>query len=153
FVDIEANGIPVVIALNKIDLLEEEELTQRIELIESNHSGIIPISALNGANLEELLRAIERNLTPLINYRLVLPYADASMSMLSWLHDVTSVSSQEYSKDTITVDVMLDEVLAQKLSKMITEGTQLLPLYNPSTGRNQNCQSHVLEYCYRVDSL
>ncbi|MHA2302597.1 MAG: GTPase HflX [Candidatus Thorarchaeota archaeon] len=123
FVDIEANGIPVVIALNKVDLLEEEELTQRIELIESDHSEVVPISALNGTNLEELLKTVERNLTPLTNYRLVLPYVDSSMSLLSWLHDVTSVSNQEYSKDTITVDVMLDEVLAQKLSKMVTDGT------------------------------
>ncbi|MHA2210990.1 MAG: GTPase HflX [Candidatus Thorarchaeota archaeon] len=123
FVDIEANGIPVVIALNKVDLLEEEELTQRIELIESDHSEVVPISALNGTNLEELLKTVERNLTPLTNYRLVLPYVDSSMSLLSWLHDVTSVSNQEYSKDTISVDVMLDKVLAQKLSKMVTDGT------------------------------
>ncbi|MHA2210986.1 MAG: GTPase HflX [Candidatus Thorarchaeota archaeon] len=123
FVDIEANGIPVVIALNKVDLLEEEELTQRIELIESDHSDVIPISALNDTNLEELLKTVERNLTPLANYRLVLPYVDSSMSLISWLHDVTSVSNQEYSRDTISVDVMLDEVLAQKLSKMVTDGT------------------------------
>lgn len=123
FVDIEANGIPVIIALNKIDLLEETELTQHIELIESNHSGIVPISALNETNLEELLKTIERSLTPLTLYRLVLPYVDSSMSLLSWLHDVTSVSSQEYGKDTITVDVLLDEVLAHKLSKKVTDGT------------------------------
>jgi GTP-binding protein HflX len=123
FVEIEANGIPVVIALNKVDLLEKEELTERIELIESDHSEVIPISALNGMNLEELLKTVERNLKPLANYRLVLPYIDSSMSLISWLHDVTSVSNQEYSKDTITVDVMLDEVLAQKLSKMVTDGT------------------------------
>ncbi len=123
FVEIEANGIPVVIALNKVDLLEEEELTQRIELIHSNHTEIVPISAMNGTNLEKLLETVERNLTPLENYRLVLPYDDSSMSLLSWLHEVTSISNQEYSKDTISVDVTLDDVLAQKLSKMVTDGT------------------------------
>jgi GTP-binding protein HflX len=123
FVDIEANGIAVVIALNKVDLLEEEELTQRIELIQTTHSEIVPISAKNETNLEELIVAVERSLTPLANYRLVLPYDDTSMSLLSWLHDVTSVINQEYSKDTISVDVTLDAVLAQKLSKMVTDGS------------------------------
>ncbi|MHA2117532.1 MAG: GTPase HflX [Candidatus Thorarchaeota archaeon] len=123
FVDIEANGIPVVIALNKMDLLAEEELTQRIELIQTTHSEIVPISAKNETNLEELIVAVERSLTPLANYRLVLPYDDTSMSLLSWLHDVTSVINQEYSKDTISVDVTLDAVLAQKLSKMVTDGS------------------------------
>jgi GTP-binding protein HflX len=123
FVDIEANGIPVVIALNKVDLLEEEELTQRIELIESNNSEFVPISALKGTNLEKLLKTIERNLTPLAKYRLILPYVDSSMSLLSWLQDVTSVSNQEYGTDTISVDVRLDDVLARKLSKMVTDGT------------------------------
>ncbi len=122
FVDIEANGIPVVIALNKIDVLDDEELIQRNELLEISHSVIIPISAMYGTNLEELLTAIERCLMPQTHYRLVLPYDDASMSLLSWLHDVTSVANQEYSKDKISVEVVLDEVLAQKLSKMLTEG-------------------------------
>lgn len=123
FVDIEANGIPVVIALNKMDLLAEEELTQRTELIQTTHSEIVPISAKNETNLEELIVAVEQSLTPLANYRLVLPYDDTSMSLLSWLHDVTSVINQEYSKDTISVDVTLDAVLAQKLSKMVTDGS------------------------------
>ncbi|MHA2354404.1 MAG: GTPase HflX [Candidatus Thorarchaeota archaeon] len=123
FVDIEANGIPIVIAINKIDLIEEEELYQRIELIQSNHAEIIPISAKNGTNLEELLISIERCLTPVENYRLVLPYDDSSMSLISWLHDVTSVTNQEYSTDTISVDVVLDSVLAKKLSKMVIDGS------------------------------
>jgi GTP-binding protein HflX len=122
FVDIEANGIPVVIALNKIDLLDEGELIQRLELIESDHSDVVPISAKNGTNLEELIETVERSLMPIMTYRLVLPYDDTSMSLLSWLHDVASVSNQEYSKDTISVDVRLDDVLAQKLSKMVADG-------------------------------
>lgn len=123
FVDIEANGIPLIIALNKIDLLDEDEMAQRIELIESTNPEVVPISAMNGTNLEDLIEAVERSLMPLATYRLVLPYDDTSMSMLSWLHDVTSVSNQEYSKDTISVDVRLDAVLAQKLSKMVADGT------------------------------
>ncbi|MFW9802497.1 MAG: GTPase HflX [Candidatus Thorarchaeota archaeon] len=123
FVDIEANGIPLIIALNKIDLLDEDEMAQRIELIESTNPEVVPISAMNGTNLEDLIEAVERSLMPLATYRLVLPYDDTSMSMLSWLHDVTSVSNQEYSKGTISVDVRLDAVLAQKLSKMVADGT------------------------------
>lgn len=123
FVDIEANGVPLIIALNKIDLLDEDEMAQRIELIESTNPEVVPISAMIGTNLEDLIEAVERSLMPLATYRLVLPYDDTSMSMLSWLHDVTSVSNQEYSKDTISVDVRLDAVLAQKLSKMVAEGT------------------------------
>ncbi|MFW9887281.1 MAG: GTPase HflX [Candidatus Thorarchaeota archaeon] len=122
FIEIEANGIPVIIALNKTDLLDEDELAQRIKLIESTHPEVVPISAKNGTNLEELIAAVERRLMPVATYRLVLPYTDASMSLLSWLHDVASVSNKEYSKDTISVDVRLDAVLAQKLTKKVPDG-------------------------------
>ncbi|MFX1544370.1 MAG: hypothetical protein ACFFCR_15285, partial [Promethearchaeota archaeon] len=68
------------------------------------------------------IETVEQSLMPIATYRLILPYDDTSMSLLSWLHDVASVHNQEYSKDTISVDVRLDDVLAQKLSKLVADG-------------------------------
>ncbi|MFW9845992.1 MAG: GTPase HflX [Candidatus Thorarchaeota archaeon] len=123
FVEIEANGIPIVIALNKIDLIEKEALQERIELALSVDSPIVVISALDGINIDDLINAVEKELAPLSLYRLLLPYDDTSMSLVSWLHDVASIGLQEYGADTITIEVTLDSALAQKLSKMVTPGS------------------------------
>jgi GTPase len=57
---IKNSGIPVIIAVNKIDLTNQTELEK---IVESWHltfpaSDIIPLSALNGFNLDVLLRSV-----------------------------------------------------------------------------------------------
>lgn len=53
--------LPIIIALNKIDSLKEEEVQEKIKNWQSINVSetIIPISALNGINLEKLVKVIE----------------------------------------------------------------------------------------------
>jgi GTP-binding protein Era len=57
---IKSSGIPVLVAINKIDLTRQEELENIVEAWKSffPDSPVIPISALNKFNLEPLLNAI-----------------------------------------------------------------------------------------------
>jgi len=63
---IEALGLPVVIAANKIDLISESELERKLKLLESIASKyvlepkIAPISALKRVGLENLLETISK---------------------------------------------------------------------------------------------
>jgi len=57
---IKSSGIPVIVAVNKIDLSNQEELEKIVELWHSFFPGspVIPLSALNKFNLDSLLEAI-----------------------------------------------------------------------------------------------
>jgi GTP-binding protein HflX len=53
--------VKVVIALNKIDLIGQRELQQKLELLNSFSSSVVPISALEGSNLGTLVDTIRAN--------------------------------------------------------------------------------------------
>jgi GTP-binding protein HflX len=52
FNEIGANGIPIIGALNKIDLVDESSLDQKRKLLEDISIDVIPISAKNRTNLD-----------------------------------------------------------------------------------------------------
>lgn len=57
---IKESGIPTIIAVNKIDLTNQEDLEKAVDSWHNYFPGspIIPISAINGFNLESLLNAV-----------------------------------------------------------------------------------------------
>lgn len=55
--------VDIIIALNKIDLLTEEELARRIEFMNHNPYPFVPISAKFGTNLAALMETIRQKLT------------------------------------------------------------------------------------------
>jgi GTP-binding protein Era len=57
---IKESGIPTIIAVNKIDLTNQDDLEKAVDSWHSFFPGspIIPISALNGFNLDALLNAV-----------------------------------------------------------------------------------------------
>ncbi|HBC79109.1 MAG TPA: GTPase Era [Bacteroidales bacterium] len=59
-VKIKESGVPLIVAINKIDLSSQQDLEQKAELWEKIFPGapIIPVSALEGFNLDILLCAI-----------------------------------------------------------------------------------------------
>ncbi|MDH4213200.1 MAG: GTPase HflX [Candidatus Thorarchaeota archaeon] len=119
FNEIGANGIPIIAAMNKIDLIDESLLEQKRELLEGISSYIIPISAKNKTNLDVLLRTIEQALPHLWRYAIALPYGDEGMSLLSWLHEAAVVESESYSEDSIHVVALLGLEAEQKISRLL----------------------------------
>jgi len=57
---IKSSGIPVIVAVNKIDLSNQEDLEKIVELWHSffTESPVIPLSALNKFNIDALLEAV-----------------------------------------------------------------------------------------------
>ncbi|MGD9396674.1 MAG: GTPase HflX [Candidatus Thorarchaeota archaeon] len=122
FNEIGANGIPMITALNKIDLLDDESISERMETLPDSCSIVVPISAENQTNLDQLIVTIENALPRLQRYRIVLPYGDEGMSALSWLHDSGDVESEQYIGSDIEIIVNLNTETAEKFSRNHPDG-------------------------------
>ncbi len=121
FSEIGANGIPIIIAFNKIDLLSEPEIAERLEELDDRNEPIIPISAKDGFGLEDLIHAVEQEFPELVRFQVHLPYGDDGMSTLSWLHERSSIKKEYYRKKHIELEVEMGMVEAQKLLRMNPE--------------------------------
>jgi GTP-binding protein HflX len=117
FTKVEANAIPLITALNKIDLLDEDSISERIQHLPESCSLVIPISAEKGTNLDKLMIAVEEELTPLRRYRIVLPYGNKGMSALSWLHNSGDVESEQYVGSDIEIIANLSTEIVEKFTR------------------------------------
>ncbi len=131
FNEVGINGIPIVTALNKIDLLDEDELESQIEVVSEYSSSIIPVSASEGRNLDELLSEIDSVLPGMYRYFVSLPLGDEGMSLLSWLHEVAEIETETYKEDCILVDASLTMEVRERLAKKLPEDS--LVLIQPDT--------------------
>jgi GTP-binding protein HflX len=118
FTEIEANGIPLITALNKIDLLDDENISERIQHLPESCTLIIPISAEKRTNLDKLMAAVEEMLPRLQRYRIVLPYGDKGMSALSWLHGSGDIESEQYNGANIEIIANLSSEIAQRFTRV-----------------------------------
>jgi GTP-binding protein HflX len=91
--------IPIVVALNKIDRLEEEPLSA---ILAEQFPHSVPISALQGINLDRLLALIEHELYEnLIPVHVRLPYRRTDLVAL--FHDCGRVDGEDYAEAAILV--------------------------------------------------
>lgn len=100
---IGATGIPIVTTLNKIDLLQEDEIQHKAEVLKDTAPNPIPISALHGTNLDLLKQEITGYFESYVQAAFSLPITDETMSLLSWLFDRTEIRNIEYEGDRIKV--------------------------------------------------
>jgi GTP-binding protein HflX len=104
--EIGAAGIPMIVALNKIDQISPEGLREKIDYL----SGIyrlkfIPISALYGINLDALKEEIFGILGRYMDSSFTIPISRESLSFLSWIFENTKVHRVSYSNDSISVSL------------------------------------------------
>jgi len=100
---IGANGIPVVTALNKIDLLEEDELKRKIEYVKELAANPVPISALTKTNVDLLKQEITRYLEGFVEASFSVKINDESMSLVSELFERAHVQKIEYEGEVVKV--------------------------------------------------
>jgi GTP-binding protein HflX len=112
----------VVVALNKADLLDGDELAERetvvetvgTEAVEVDIADSLAVSAVEGENLGALRDRIADALPELRETELVLPNEDAAMSLVSWLYDRADVSDVRYRGDEVEVDFEAKESVAER---------------------------------------
>jgi len=100
---IGAAGIPVITALNKIDLLQDDEIQCKAEVLKDAAPNPVPISALNGTNTSLLKQEIVEHLEGYIQASFSLPITDESMSFVSWLFGRADVRDVKYEDDSMNV--------------------------------------------------
>lgn len=80
----------IVIALNKIDLIDKDELQAKKKMLEKHlERKCIPISAKTGENIEMLLEEIYKSLPKISHLEIILP--QECDSFISWLYKNTNV--------------------------------------------------------------
>ncbi len=100
----ERNEAPIVTVLNKIDTVSETELAEKQAALSALAPDPVPVSAIEGTNVEELNRRIEAELPDRRRERLVLPLSDDAMSLVSWVHDNAHVEEESYDGEQVILD-------------------------------------------------
>ncbi|MEM2102211.1 MAG: GTPase HflX [Candidatus Bathyarchaeia archaeon] len=100
---IGASGIPMVTALNKIDLLSKEEVEQKAEMLKYLAPNIVPLSALQKTNIHRLKAELTNFLKQYIQTAFTLPITNDSLSFISWLFTRANVQKVHYEGDSATV--------------------------------------------------
>ncbi|MDH5664629.1 MAG: GTPase HflX [Candidatus Bathyarchaeota archaeon] len=100
---IGATGIPIVTTLNKIDLLQEDEIQRKAEVLKVATPNPVPISALHGTNIGLLKQEIIRHFEGYVQASFSLPITDETMSFVSWLFDRVDTHDVEYEDDSMKV--------------------------------------------------
>ena len=100
---IGATGIPMVTALNKIDLLEKDELEHKINYLRELAPNPVPISALNKTNVSLLKQEIIRFLEDFVDASFSVKISNESMAIVSQLFDHAHVQNTEYEEENVRV--------------------------------------------------
>jgi len=118
---IGATGVPIVTALNKIDLLKEGELQKKTSSLKSWAPNPVPVSALNGMNMPLLKQEMMRHLKQYIQASFSIPLKSDYTSFLNWLHSRADVQSLKYETDKVHIVFEAVPWFAEKVRERVTE--------------------------------
>lgn len=100
---IGASGIPIITALNKIDLLPETEIQQRLKSLKERAPNPVSTSALYKINLDLLKQEMLRILKNYVQASFTIPLTSETMSFISWLFNRTDVQTIKYTGNSVCV--------------------------------------------------
>lgn len=112
---IGAHGIPLLIALNKIDLISENEIRRRLIHLEATNARIITISALRGDNIETLKQELWGILNTQNHVVITVPITNKVHSFLSWVFDISKVKKLEYTSSCARIEFDAPPIIADKI--------------------------------------
>ncbi|MCL6451794.1 MAG: GTPase HflX [Acetobacteraceae bacterium] len=113
--ELGALGKPLVVALNKVDRLQE---TGRLERLRRLEPGAVPISALRREGLPELLLAIRKALAARrVQASFRVPYSRGAL--LDTLHRRGRVVREEFLPGEVQVEVEIDPVWAERVRQRL----------------------------------
>lgn len=120
--EIGAAGIPIIVALNKIDLISQEDLWKKIESLNKIFNmKFVPISALYEINLDLLKDEIARVLRRYIESSFVIPISQESFSFLSWIFENAKVHKVTYESNLLSVHFSAPPNLIDKIRSQVEE--------------------------------
>ena len=118
---IGASGIPIISMLNKIDLLTEKEMKQKLESLRTRIKNPILISALNHTNLELLKQEILKNLEDYVQASFSVPLTNETMPLISWVHKRADVQKVKFLSNSVQVLFEANPLFTEKMRKRVEE--------------------------------
>jgi len=118
---IGATGVPIVTALNKIDLLKEGELQEKTSNLKGLAPNPVPVSALNGINIPLLKQEMMRYLRQYVQASFSIPLKSDYKLFLNWLFSHADVQSLKYEADAVHVVFESVPWFAQKVKERVTD--------------------------------
>jgi GTP-binding protein HflX len=112
---IGAQGIPIVTALNKIDLLGETEIQQQVEAVKEIAPNPVTISALKETNINLLKQELVKHLKEYVRASFSIPLSDETLAFLSWLFNHSDVKNVKYENDFAEVTFEAKQDFADKV--------------------------------------
>ncbi|RBI63201.1 GTPase HflX [halophilic archaeon] len=94
----------VVTALNKVDLLDDDERERRLAVAAELAPAPVPVSVTEGTNVERLVAAVRERL-PTERAELTMPNCDDAMGVVSWAYDHATVEGVDYGGETVSLAV------------------------------------------------
>ncbi|MFQ6095128.1 MAG: GTPase HflX [Candidatus Bathyarchaeia archaeon] len=116
---IGAGTIPIITALNKIDLLPDDELKRKIEYLKDLAPNPIPVSALYKTNIDSLTEQIAKYFEDNVRSSFSLPVSAESMPLISWVFDNSTVHDINYESETLKVSFESPPQFAEKVRSRI----------------------------------
>ncbi|MCO8267353.1 GTPase HflX [Haloferax sp. AB510] len=110
----ERNEAPIVTVFNKVDKVAAEELEEKRAALSALAPSPVAVSGLTGENVEELAARVEDELPAWKHERLLLPMADDTMSLVSWLYDHAHVETEEYEGEQVHVEFEARPAIVEK---------------------------------------
>ena len=117
----ERNEAPIVTVLNKTDAVNKEELREKRAALSALAPNPVAVSAAEGTNLDGLCERVHEELPDLRRERLVLPMAEDTMSVVSWIHDNATVETVDYGEEDVLVDFEARPVVVEKARSKATD--------------------------------
>ena len=118
---IGASGIPLITALNKVDLLSETEKTEKLEALRDKVKNPVLISALLGTNLDALKKETLKKFETLLEASFDIPLTNQTMQFLSWVHNSANVKKTNYTNNSVQVIFEAAPSFVEGVRKLVEE--------------------------------
>ena len=109
---------PIIIVLNKSDLVSKESLSEITEYLQkmgfTNNREILSVSVENKENIDILMDVIYKSLPHLAKITIELPANEKTQPFISWLYEKVHVCSVSYS-ETVKLDIECNPLIRDKI--------------------------------------
>jgi len=112
---IGASGVPIITALNKVDLISEKEMRQKLEILKEKAPNPVPISALHKTNLDQLKQEILKILKDYVKASFTIPLTNEAMPFISSLYKNAEVKTIEYKDSSVHIIFEASPSFAEKV--------------------------------------
>jgi len=116
-----ASGIPMITALNKIDLVKPEEREEKLNLLKDKVKNPILLSAKRQINLNELKKNVLRILENYSKAQFRVPLSDNMMSFLSWVHQKTDLHKEEFKSNSVEVVFEANPSIIEQVKRKVQD--------------------------------